>query len=183
MKPTIVGISFRDKKQCGWKKYCFVVRESASKADKNTVLLSDIHYENPYMRGFLANIYLRPSCYTCYAKGGTSRSDITIADFWGAEHVCPSFDDDKGTGLLLVHTGKGKKYIERLNLFQQEVESADALRYNPSYYKSVNPHPKRAKFFKGFKRGKSVATLVYKCLAQSLYDRIVWNVKKRILGI
>ena len=34
-------------------KYSFVVRgKSAFNADKNSVLLSDIHRENPFMRGF-----------------------------------------------------------------------------------------------------------------------------------
>lgn len=51
--PTIVGIEFRDKTLHGWKKYSFVVRgKSAFNADKNSVLLSDIHRENPFMRGF-----------------------------------------------------------------------------------------------------------------------------------
>ena len=60
----IGDIKFRDKTESGWKKYRFVVRQkSASKADQNTVLSSDIHYDNPFMRGFLSDIYLRPSCY------------------------------------------------------------------------------------------------------------------------
>ena len=60
----IGDIKFRDKEEDGWKKFRFVVRQkSASKADKNSVLSSDIHYDNPFMRGFLSDIYLRPSCY------------------------------------------------------------------------------------------------------------------------
>ena len=60
----IGDIKFRDKTESGWKKFRFVVRQkSASKADQNTVLSSDIHYDNPFMRGFLSDIYLRPSCY------------------------------------------------------------------------------------------------------------------------
>ena len=33
------------------------------------------------MRGFLSDIYLRPSCYECKCKNGVSHSDLTIADF------------------------------------------------------------------------------------------------------
>ena len=72
--PVITGIEFRDKTLHGWQKYSFVVRgASASKADKNSVLLSDIHYDNPFMKGFLRNVYLRPSCYRCKCKNGVSQ--------------------------------------------------------------------------------------------------------------
>lgn len=41
-------------------------------AGKNTVLLSDIYYDNPYMKGGLSDIYLRSSCYECKCKNGES---------------------------------------------------------------------------------------------------------------
>lgn len=66
------------------------------------------------MKGFLANLYLRPSCHQCAAKFGKSGSDITIADFWGIQQVMPDFDDDKGTGLVLVNTLKGEQYFTSL---------------------------------------------------------------------
>ena len=59
------------------------------------------------MKGFLANLYLRPSCYACAARSGKSGSDISIADFWGVQNYYPDFDDDKGVGLILVNTDKG----------------------------------------------------------------------------
>lgn len=101
---VITDIEFRDKSYRGWKKYSFVVRQkSASKADKNTVLLSDSHYDNPYMRGFLSDVFLRPSCYDCKCKNGRSGSDITIGDFWCADKVDKNIDDDKGLSLILIN--------------------------------------------------------------------------------
>lgn len=41
------------------------------------------------MKGFLANLYLRPSCHQCAAKFGKSGSDITIADFGEFNRLCP----------------------------------------------------------------------------------------------
>ena len=82
--PVITGINFREKQLGGysWKKYGFVVHaKSPDKGDKNTVLLSMPYGINPFMRGFLANLYLRPSCYKCPAKAGRSTSDLTIGDF------------------------------------------------------------------------------------------------------
>lgn len=60
------------------------------------------------MQGFLANLYLRPSCYACAARSGKSGSDISIADFWGVQNYYPEFDDDKGVGLILVNSKKGE---------------------------------------------------------------------------
>lgn len=66
------------------------------------------------MKGFLANLYLRPSCYKCPAKAGRSSSDLTIGDFWGINKFKPDFDDDKGVGAILVYTSKGEKYFIQL---------------------------------------------------------------------
>lgn len=111
-KSPIGDIKFRDKEEDGWKKFRFVVRKkSVSKADQNSVLSSDIHYNNPFMRGFLSDIYLRPSCYECKCKNGVNHSDLTIGDYWAARVTDQDFDDDKGVGLVLVNTSKGKNIL------------------------------------------------------------------------
>lgn len=38
------------------------------------------------------------------------RADLTLADFWGIEHIDPQMDEDKGTSLVLVNSPKGKNY-------------------------------------------------------------------------
>ena len=114
--PVITGISFRDKTN-GWKKYGFRLCYAASEAASNSVSASATNEEkemlqpfsdNLFMQGFLANLYLRPSCYACAARSGKSGSDISIADFWGIQNYYPEFDDDKGVGLILVNSEKGK---------------------------------------------------------------------------
>ena len=108
----IGDIKFRDKTESGWKKFRFVVRQkSASKADQNSVLSSDIHYNNPFMRGFLSDIYLRPSCYECKCKNGVNHSDLTIGDYWAARVTDQNFDDDKGVSLVLVNTSKARNTL------------------------------------------------------------------------
>ena len=66
------------------------------------------------MKGFLSDIYLRPSCYECKCKNGVSHSDLTIADFWGIDRLMSDFDDDKGVGLVLVNTTDGKRVLDEL---------------------------------------------------------------------
>ncbi len=178
---SIKSILFRDKNISGWKKYHFRVTMT-DKGGNSTVSASYKHYENPYMRGFLSDIYLRPSCYCCNAKAGASNSDITIADFWGIENVCPNYDDDKGTGLLLINTKKGETFVNKIELNRFEVKLEDAIQYNPSWKRSVQPHKKRSYFFKKLKKKKSIEELVYRCLVPSIYEKIIWKTKK-ILGI
>ena len=60
------------------------------------------------MKGFLSNLYLRPSCHDCKCKDGKHHSDISLGDFWGIDKFNPSFDDDKGVSLVLVNTEKGE---------------------------------------------------------------------------
>lgn len=189
--PSIEGISFRDKYVSGWKKYCFVVwGSSAHRADENSVLSSGKHFENPFMRGFLSNIYLRPSCYACRAKGGACGSDITLADFWGIGNILPEMDDDKGASLVIPHTDKGRIAIEALrHLDIVEVPAEQALRGNPSYFRPVAIPNTRARFYESFMQDASVISLVERSLHvprwRALSRRIkglVKRVVKRIIG-
>ncbi len=147
--PVISGITFRDKTLNGWKKFSFVVRsKSASKADPNTVLLSGIFSNNPFMKGFLADIYLRPSCYECRHKSGKSCSDLSIADFWGIHIVMPEFDDDKGVGLVLLSSDKGSKAFNALSDMKCAASTMDIVcTYNPAYHRSPRIPQKREEFF------------------------------------
>lgn len=56
-----------------------MVSQSVEVTDKT--LLYEPHKANLYMKGFLKNLYLRPSCYACPAKCGKSGADYTLADF------------------------------------------------------------------------------------------------------
>ena len=180
--PGITGIKFRDKKMSGWKKYSFVVQgTSASKADQNSVLLSNIHYTNPFMRGFLSNIYLRPACYGCKCKSGVSHSDLTIADFWGIQNIMPDFDDDKGTGLILVGGEKGEQMLESIGLETRLSSMEDAvLRFNRSYMEPPAPHPDRANFFKYVSKGMTVDRSVEAIFSVPLYKRVYRRLKRMI---
>ena len=150
------------------KKYRFVVRQkSASKADQNTVLSSDIHYDNPFMRGFLSDIYLRPSYYECKCKNGVSHSDLTIGDYWAARVTDQDFADDKGVGLVLVNTSKGKAYFDKLKMEVRESTLDKAHLCNGGFNEHTHAHPKRAKFYEFVQSGVPVTIAVDKCLKVS----------------
>lgn len=177
-KSPIGDIKFRDKCESGWKKYRFVVRsKSASKADQNTVLSSDIHYMNPFMQGFLSDIYLRPSCYACKCKNGVNHSDMTIADFWGINQIAPEFDDDKGVGLVLLNTKKGEEYFSRLPMDMMPSNLEKAHYYNGGFNEHTKAHPKRDQFFFLIENGKSIKAAVEICLRLPFKQRVVRIVK------
>ena len=169
-----------------WRKYIHETFDSISSArravaGKNSVLLSNIHYTNPFMRGFLANIYLRPACYGCKCKSGVSHSDLTIADFWGIQNIMPDFDDDKGTGLILVGGEKGEQMLESIGLEIRPSNMEDAvLRFNRSYMEPPVSHPKRDDFFKSVSKGIAVTRSVETILAVPLYKRVYRKLKRAV---
>ena len=178
--PVITGIEFRDKTLNGWKKFSFVVRgQSASKADKNSVLLSDIHCANPYMRGFLSDVYLRPSCYRCKCKNGVSHSDLTIADYWGIHVVMPDFDDDKGVGLVLLNTDKGKDIFSTLDMDIHKSALEDAKRFNNGFKSEICIPHKRAIFFERVKSNLIIKE-ISKCLRLPFKIRLINYIKYNI---
>jgi len=190
LNPTssIEGIAFRDKEMHGWKEFSFVLRYSKTIADgeKNTVLYSDIHYNNVFMKAFLGDYILRPSCYACSAKSGKAHSDLTIADFWGIRGVLSQFDDDKGTCLTLVNTEKGESTVLALPNLKKEITSIKlALKYNPSYYHSVAVPVKRELFYAELTKSNKIADIVknvtYIPIRQRITKRII-SLSRRIAG-
>lgn len=178
--PAITGINFREKQLggYGWKKYGFVVRaKSPSKGDRNSVLSSTIFYEDAFMRAFLRNFILRPSCYNCPAKNGRSGSDLTIADFWGIDATHPEFDDDKGTGVIFVNSAKGETIVAAIDIDCMEVSYDEAVRSNPSYYKAVGIPVGRMKFWQGYYKGMSVSEAERLASWEPVYIRIKKKVR------
>lgn len=132
-------ISFRDK-STGWDSYSFTIDQK----EKFTQLSN----QNEYMKVFLKNLCLRPSCYDCHSKSLHRNSDITLADFWGIKNICPELYDNKGTSLVFINSKKGKELFENIkkNIEYKEVNIEEASKYNPSSYKSVPAPDKRNKY-------------------------------------
>ena len=180
-KTEINHIDFRSK-SIGWKKFSFALTLSKATADgeKNTVLLSSIFTENPYMNAFLSNLSLRPSCYDCPAKAGKSGSDITIADFWGIEDVLPEFDDDKGISLVLSYSEKGGRWLAGLDCECIEVDYRSAQRMNPLISSSVSKPINRAFFFRQLMRKKNIRLALEDCSSDMFKKRVCRYLYRKI---
>ena len=146
----IEGISFRDKTK-GWKKYSFALDLAKATADgeKNTVLLSYTLDKNPFLKGFLRDLYLRPSCYHCPTKNLKSGSDITIADYWGINKVMPELDDDKGINAVIINTEKGRLFFKDIEVEKVLSSFEDIQKYNAAICRSSSLPSNRSKVFSG----------------------------------
>lgn len=165
---AIRDVQFRNKRQ-GWKRFNFDMTYDAHGQHYN---ISSWHRENHYMRIFLDDVILRPSCYACKAKGGRSHSDVTIADFWGIGQLNPQLDDDRGTSLVLLHTKKGVASFEACHLNPWQAQYDDVLRFNPAVERSAKEHPKRSDFFAHLESAESVTRLIDETLRLPLYIRL-----------
>lgn len=167
----ITDIVFRDKTN-GWKNYEFVI------SNGQHTIIRETRAKNVYMNLFLSDLCLRPSCSNCPAKKGSSHSDITIADFWGIEHVIPTFDDDKGCNLVLINSIKGADIFNSLDCEKVETNFDDAIKHNASYYKSVSEPKYRSYFFENFdKKGFDVYNNIKRKQKPFFINRILCKIK------
>ncbi|MBC5622068.1 Coenzyme F420 hydrogenase/dehydrogenase, beta subunit C-terminal domain [Butyricimonas hominis] len=176
-KPVISGISFRNKR-LGWRKYGFEIRY-----DKEEANFFEMHRNNIFMRGFLHNIYSRPSCYACPAKGGRSQSDITLGDYWGVELYHPEFYDDKGVSAVLINTEKGKRIYSQLKVDGVSTDYNKILLGNSCIEHSVKISKYRDDFFDVLNKSEfSLIGIITKRTRPSLLRRII-SYARRITGI
>lgn len=175
----IEAINFRNK-ILGWKKYSFFIKFNSTfiQGGKNTEEFFEPFSENPFMKGFLKNIYLRPSCYNCPSKNGKSRSDITLADFWGIQDQYPDWDDDKGTSAIFVNTNKGAIYFDKIqndNIHYKKVTYNDIVNSNKSYELSCNEPPYRNLFWKKYIKREELDDSLFQ---PTVKDKIILKLKR-----
>lgn len=180
-QPRISNVNFRDK-TAGWKNY--LCTYSILEASNNTIITNN-HTEDAYMRLFLANYSLRPSCYYCPSKAGKSGSDMTLGDCWGIKRINKSFDDNKGVGVYIVHNNN-----ELLDIFHQESQCLKLTsnyldNYNRSYNKSTSAPHNRQAFYDAISHTDDITSLAQlfappKGYIKNILDRIIRVIKRML---
>lgn len=134
-----------------------------------------------YLRGFLKNIDLRPSCYECRFKAQEHVSDITLGDFWGAEQYCAEFFDDAGISLAIIRTDRGIALMEALSdkMEKWEIPIEIVEKANSAYVRPVNMHPERELFFDELAEEKSVRKLIYRRTKGTMLQRILHRLQRK----
>lgn len=179
---NIRSICFRDKRN-GWKKigFALTLSKASTAGEKNSVLtLYTPLHENSYLRGFLKDIYLRPTCHACPAKHLSSGSDITLGDYWGIAFTMPELDDDKGISAIIVNTEKGRITLHSTNVQLRSASFSDLLVHNSALQNSVPIPPQRELFFRN--DGKTFEEKIrVLCSEPITVRRLIKKILKKIL--
>ena len=187
-KCYIKAINFRDK-TLGWKKYSFFLKLDPAfiQDGKNTKELLEPFSKNIFMKAFLLNIILRPSCYRCPSKKGKANSDITIADYWNIQQVLPKIDDDKGISLVLTNTPEGKKTFSSCYAICKKTGYEEAKGKNGGFHERITIPQKRGYFFTeiGQTDNVNLSKLILQVTRKPFPHRIKLKIKrviKKLIG-
>lgn len=168
---NIGSISHKDK-LTGWRGYSFTIKDA-----EDNIIFTERAGDNKYLMAFVRNLTLRPACFSCPAKAGRSRADITLADYWGVEHFIPEMDDDKGISFVCGNTQKGKILIEQLNIQKEHADYQKSISYNSCIFKSTCEPADRQLFWNSYKVQGINALLTFRKQKPNIIKRII----KRIL--
>lgn len=166
----IRSVEFRSK-STGWKKYSFALTltKATTDGDDDSVLLSSVFWENPFMRSFISDFILRPACFQCTCKSGRSGADITLGDFWGIEKIKPELDDDRGCGLVMDYTNN-RWNVDYHNVNEMTYEKAKLG--NPSIFQLIHVPINRKFYFHRLDRTASVCHTIFDIESMNIMKRI-----------
>lgn len=134
-----IRVDFRDKKRYGWAAHWETIETT-----------NGYVHSKAFRNMFYEHYILRPSCYSCKCKVMPYASDFTLADFWGANQVVPTFDDNKGVSLVFVNTTKGEKLFSEIQENLEVVECNIHSVIQPMLIESVKKPEDRDSFWENY---------------------------------
>lgn len=143
---NITEINFRDKSRGSAEQQITFHMEDGERVSERSA-------ENMYMRGFLRNYYVRPSCFQCRFKGFDRCTDLTIGDYWSVEEFHPGFSNGLGVSAVMIRSAEGKKWFDRVSdrLRAAETGKKQILTWNECLTDSVTEPPEKETFFAVYK--------------------------------
>lgn len=116
---------------------------------ENGEVIQEKYSDSLYIKGFIQNLYLRPSCFECKFKGIDRCSDMTIGDFWAMKEYHPSEYQENGVSAVIIHSDKAEKLFAKISVDMKVVKSSieEIGCWNECLFSSVQPNLKRTKFF------------------------------------
>lgn len=162
----VVSYNFREKKW-SWARYNSIVTFN------NGTEYRGKWEEDPWMRGFLREYFLRPSCHHCHFTNMQRPGDITLADFWSYWEKKGEIDNkDTGCSLILLNNDKGREFFEPckegMNLYPITLDEAKGC--NQSLSRCFPPSPKRDVFWADFNGGMDYGKLIEKYMYPEAID-------------
>ncbi len=145
---TVTCYDFRNKRH-GWENYGTKIMFS------NNEEIFQAHKKDLFMRGYLKNVYLRKSCYSCLFSKLPRVADITLGDFWGLSGLKFKEIKDKeiknGASIVLLNTKKGIEIFSAISGIKKIKTAIDIVKKNNPRIDSfpyIMNIKKRKKFYK-----------------------------------
>ena len=181
----VEDISFRNKR-LGWKKFSFALTLSTTNGSGKKIQFCSYApiTKNEYLRGFMNNVYLRPSCYSCAFKCLKSKSDITLGDFWNIRLYNKQLDDNQGLSLMLLNNNRR---VCLANDIRSEIAFYSIPNYdinsNFALMNSVVASNKRNYFYDLYNTYNSFMGLIHNILKLSFKEKVklyMLKIKRRL---
>lgn len=167
----IIGIDWRDKSK-GWGPNRISIRfENGKEIDMTS-------RENIMQKGYLKNLYLRPSCYECKFARLPRTADISLGDFWGYDGELKSENNNRGISLVIVSTTKGSQAFETIKekITYHQVEKEYATQKSRHIYMPPKFNPDSVAFMESLIKKKDITYLD----KHFIHPRFLPRIKKRI---
>ena len=110
--------------------------------------------EDPWMRGFLREYFLRHSCHHCKFSNMNRQGDITLADYWSYYPKKREVKNhDTGCSLILVNTEKGRQAVEqcKAEMNYYPITLDEVRKCNQALNACFPASPMRAEFWEDYK--------------------------------
>lgn len=137
-KKKIAYVHFRDKSFGYAAPNVKIIFKDGSSAEQTFLIKS-------YMKTFMSELNVRPSCSECAFKGIDRCSDLTFGDCWHIGVFQKAMDDNLGTTSVYVHSPKGSMLLDmiknQVNISQidtQQEIKLDGKKINESVQKNPN---------------------------------------------
>lgn len=179
------GVNFRSK-ITGWLSYS-VMYEYITEKDSASRFSANRFADDWYMRVFLKNASLRPSCLSCPFKRRCG-SDVTLGDYWGVRRQHPEVPVEGGVSAVVCNTDRGASAVLRISGSIDSGTSAfeKVVAGNPALVRPVRPYSDRGAFMAAVADGIPIPDMMSRWdFEPTLKQRLVSKAKgaaKRLLG-
>lgn len=139
-------------------------------------------FYNTYI-GHAFRIVQRNSCYNCKYIGFDKVSDITLADYHGAQRK-EEFFNPLGTSLVMVHTAEGSYWVDKImDLCDFVPVTEEKIQKDNPYIKTGNKkNPMRDEFMEIYQRkGLRKAVLKTTSIKDKLKMVLPWELQRKFI--
>ncbi len=154
LQHKVYDVQFRCKKS-SWIFYNMAVNSHVEKGSRRVSYeYEGSYYSDPFIRAFLRDNALRPSCYQCSYTYTNRIADFTLADWWGykAEDESDKDFEKKGVSLIFVNSEKAKDMMPHLNLQVKNRTIEEAKRTNISLSQPFTMPKSRKEFWQDYSK-------------------------------